>query len=187
MKWTERRLLDMLAERHDRSHGNGTEWAYAEHVANNAGFSKTNTLDAMAMHLWHSKGLALHGYEVKCSRSDWLRELGRPEKAEAFTSPSEYQALVCRYVAGEPLVDYFWVVAAPDVVKRGELPEPWGLLVANESRLRQVKAAAPLRPIVVDGMTARMPAVPRGLMAAFMRAQAKTVVRTAARKQEGTT
>lgn len=72
----------------------------------------------------------LHAYEVKCSRSDWLRELKEPEKAEAA-------ALLC---------DKFSVVAADNkIVAEGELPHTWGLLVVRSGKLVCVKDA-PLLP-----------------------------------------
>ncbi len=115
--WTERRLLDRLRERHARRHGNGPAWVYMEHVRDRAGFDARRTIDALAMHLWPSKRHALHAFEVKVARSDWLRELANPEKARAWAE----------------LVDYFWVVAPPGVIKVEELPPHWGLLVANRN------------------------------------------------------
>jgi hypothetical protein len=42
--------------------------------------------DAISMSLWPSHGLELHGYEIKVSKYDWLREIARPQKAERFAA-----------------------------------------------------------------------------------------------------
>ena len=70
-----------------------------------------------AMGLWPSRGLHLHGFEIKVSRSDWLRELKSPAKADKMF----------RYF------DRWWLaVADKDIVRNGELPETWGLLVMDK-------------------------------------------------------
>ena len=141
---TEADLLDRLRARHLRRAGNGPRWAYATKVRDRAGFDATRTIDAVAMDTWPSSGLALHGFEVKCSRSDWLRELAQPEKAAAFT---------CR-------VDYFWIVAPQRVVRDDELPERWGLLEARGAGLIAAVQAKRLNPLPLD----------RSFVAALLRA-----------------
>ena len=42
--------------------------------------------DAVIMGLWPSRGLELHGVEIKVSRSDWRREAADPMKAEAIAA-----------------------------------------------------------------------------------------------------
>lgn len=120
--------------------GKDTEWSmcellrkrYAEpafvvmrQVRNKAAFDATNTADAFAMGVWPSRGLHLHGFEIKVSRSDWLKELSQPWKADAF----------------QPHCDYWWVVTSPGVVQPGELPESWGHLERKGPRLVCVKEA----------------------------------------------
>ena len=81
------------------------------------------------MDLWPSKGLLLHGHEVKVSRSDWLRELKEPEKAAEFM----------------PYMNCWWlVVSDPRIVRPGELPDDWGLL-AMRGGLLAVQKPAPKR------------------------------------------
>jgi hypothetical protein len=63
----------------------GPRFAVAPQVRSAAGFDARRTCDFVAMDLWPSKGLHLHGHEIKVSRSDWLRELAEPEKAAEFT------------------------------------------------------------------------------------------------------
>ena len=112
--------------------GNGVagEYALLPQVRNAAGFNASRTFDAVAVSLWPSRGFSIHCYEVKCSRSDWLRELKEPAKAEAA-------ARHC---------DRFSIVAADStIVRDGELPPTWGLLVVHGQSLRTV-VAAPLLP-----------------------------------------
>lgn len=131
VKRTEAELLDMLRQRHVRpGNGGSGEYAFMTHVRNGAGFKSNRTFDAVVMRLWPSRGMVLHAYEVKCSRSDWLRELKEPAKAEAAAE----------------LVDRFSMVVADDtIIRDGELPPTWGLLVAKGSALRMVKDA-PMLP-----------------------------------------
>jgi hypothetical protein len=118
--WTEAALLDALKRRYATQAGNGPRYALATYVRDRAGFDASRTLDAVVMDTWPSSGLALHGFEIKISRSDWRRELADPSKAAAFTR----------------WVDYFWVVAPRNVVRDDELPEGWGLLEPRRGALR---------------------------------------------------
>lgn len=158
-KRTEAQLLELLALRHGESGGNGDAFAFVTHVRNAAGHQANRTIDAMAWGLWPSRGLLVDAFEVKCSRADWLRELKDPAKADAFAD----------------CADRFWIVAANgDVVKDGELPEGWGLLVARgtgtNAKLGLVTAATMLRPHPGDGFRPLPPGMDRSFLAAFARA-----------------
>lgn len=89
--------------------------------------------DAVAVNLWRSRGFAITGFEVKASRSDWLRELKDPAKAEAC-------ARYCHR---------FFLVANENVVKLEELPLGWGLMVPERSGLR-IKRDATVNPHIVE-------------------------------------
>lgn len=112
------------------------QWAFFEQVRNATGYGAvTRTADALAFGLWPSRGLHLHGFEVKCSRGDWLRELRAPEKADE--------------IAG--YCDFWWIAAPAGCVKLDELPQPWGLLeVSEKGRLAQKKGAEALSPAPLD-------------------------------------
>jgi len=156
VKWTERQMLDLLGIRYGRQFGNGDRFAAAEHVRSGAGFDSKRTADFIAMDLWPSNGLALHGHEVKVSRSDWLTELKDPDKAEAF----------------RPFMDYWWlVVCDAAIVREGELPEGWGLMapVSGGGSLRTIRPAKRLHP----------ESMPKSMMAAMLRAAVKTARRSA--------
>jgi hypothetical protein len=118
---TERSITRLLEERYTgkaANSGNGPAWAWVPQVRNAAGFDARRTCDGIAMSLWPSRGLELHGHEIKCSRSDWLMELRDPSKAEQFTV----------------LCDRWWLVtASKDIVKPGELPPGWGHMAVNSA------------------------------------------------------
>ena len=59
----------------------GPAWAVLHEVPNATGAGKVRTADAIAISLWPSRGLEIHGLEIKVSRSDWRRELKQPEKS----------------------------------------------------------------------------------------------------------
>lgn len=131
-------LRALLRDRHLPKR-NRPEWAYLEEVRNAPGFDATRSLDALAVHLWPSRGHEIHGYEIKCSRSDWLRELKDPHKAEAFAG----------------WCDRFWIVAAPGIV-RDELPIAWGLLEPKGSALRVVRQAKATPASITPAERARL-------------------------------
>lgn len=110
------------------------EWAIMFEVGDGTGMNHRRWADAVAMNLWPSRGMEIHGFEIKASRSDWLRELKNPAKAES----------VQRYC------DRWWIVAPPDVVKDGELPPTWGLYEAKDGKLRKAVEAPALTPQPVD-------------------------------------
>lgn len=147
---TEADLLRMLRDRHTKTgNGGAGEYAVLFHVRNAAGFDSTNTFDAVVMQLWPSRGLELHGYEVKCSRKDWQRELAKPEKAEAAAARCDRFSVV---------------VSDQEIIRPGELPPTWGLLVARGGRLHCVRDA----PLLPGADLAR--SVPRPFLVALLRA-----------------
>ena len=125
-KWTSDMLLDRLRARcAPPAHAFFPEFRSATGA-------HARSLDALSVSLFASRGLEVHGYEIKVDRADLKRELADPEKAEAV-------AKFC---------DRFWLVV-PDVEVVGdhladELPDPWGWLVASGEGLRQVRKAKPL-------------------------------------------
>lgn len=86
-----------------------------------------------------------HGFEIKVSRSDWLNEIKDPSKAETFRPYCHYWSLV---------------IADKTMVKDGELPNGWGLLVPKGNRIYTViKAPENLEVLPM----------PSGMMTSFMR------------------
>lgn len=121
-----------------RSKYSGQHWAFVAQVPNGTAMNKSRTCDGMAMGLWPSKGLHLHGFEIKVSRSDWLAEIQLPEKAVAFS----------RYC------HFWWIVAPPGIIKLEEVAAEWGVQEVTKSgqRLRVKKAASllSLEPVGPD-------------------------------------
>lgn len=153
-KHTERSVLDALRRRHNpKERGNGPEWAFVEHVRNAAGFNANRTIDAMGLSLWPSRGMELHGYEVKTSRADFRREIADPAKMDAFAH----------------VLDRFWIVAPKSIVPVAELPSTWGLLeVMDDGTAIRQKVAAPL-------LTEKRASIPRTLLVPLLRASGAIV------------
>lgn len=117
-------LHDMIARKYP-----APEWATTFEVANRTG-SASRYADAMAFNLWNSRGHALLGFEIKVSRSDWLRELKDPAKSAPI----------------QRFCDRWFVVTEPGIVKLDELPLTWGLMERKSRGLSVVKDAPKLKP-----------------------------------------
>ena len=119
-------LLDLL-----RSRFSPPSFAFLTNVGIATGMACDRWADAMAMGLWPSRGLRLHGFELKVSRQDWLRELKKPSKAEKHVH----------------YCDHWWlVVSDAEIVKDGELPPTWGLIAAKGGKLHTKTEAPQLEP-----------------------------------------
>lgn len=101
------------------------QWSIFFEVAEGTGSNPGRYADAVAMGLWPSQGLEIWGFEVKVYRSDWLRELKQPRKAEAV-------AAYC---------DKWWIAASEDVVQTDEVPPAWGLMTWDGKVWRTAKKA----------------------------------------------
>ena len=116
----------------------GDQWCTFREVRDGTGFAKrTNRYaDLLAMSIWPSRGIYLEGVEIKVQRSDWLRELENPKKADAFHK-------YCRY----------WFVAAPKgVVEASEVPETWGYLEVTPKRCTVQKRPKENQPEPFDSL-----------------------------------
>lgn len=85
--------------------------------------------DLVRISMWLSRGTGIDAHEIKVTRSDWLRELDDPAKAEAWW----------------PYCTRWWLVTPPGLVHDGELPAGWGLMELPKSGRRfkvRVQAAA---------------------------------------------
>ena len=114
------------------------QWGLFPQVRNATGYQMggtPRTADAMALNVWPSQGMPLHGIEIKVSRSDVLSELKKPEKSD-------------------PLAKYchqWWLaVGSKALVDPSELPPTWGLLVPHGKGLRVAKKAQPMDPVPLD-------------------------------------
>lgn len=163
VKYTEADMLKFLSWRYtQKSQGLNDRWIRAEHVRNGVGFYGYNEktgkcddyrglriADFIAIDTHQSKGLEVHGHEVKVSRSDWLHELADPSKADAFK----------RYC------NRWWLVV-PDasIVRPGELPDGWGLLALRSGALHAFHRAPTLDPLPI----------PKPIWISLMRSASKT-------------
>jgi hypothetical protein len=159
---TERTMLDLVHRRFAESNGMAPRYVVAEHVGLDPTYP-ARRLDAVVADTWRSSAFALHGIEVKISRSDLVRELAVPSKAGVF----------CDHL------DYFWIAVPDRKVLRGlTLPPKWGVLTVafntagTELHLRSARSAKRLRPAVVN--TLDTDPLPRKIQASMLRAVRKT-------------
>lgn len=102
------------------------EYALMWEVGEGTGAASGRYADAIIMSLWPSRGLEVHGVEIKVSRADWRREAADPTKAEA----------IARYC------DRWYVHTAPGVVPDvSELPPAWGLREYSGRGWRTIREA----------------------------------------------
>lgn len=121
------------------------EAAICFEVAQGTGHMAHRHLDAIVMDLWPSRGLALHGIEIKVNLYDWRREKADPEKAEQ----------VARFC------DFFSIAAPAGLVPREELPAAWGLMEVSEQGAVKI-AVRPTKTEVQPITRAFMAAMLRG-------------------------
>lgn len=119
-------------------------------VAAATGFDARRHIDAIAMDLWPSRGLALTGIEIKVSLGDFRREIKDPAKAEEL-------AQYC---------DYFIIAAPKNLIARADLPMAWGLLEFDEDGSGRMNVAPTKTPAKEIG---------RPLLAAIMRASSRGI------------
>lgn len=176
LKVTSAQVLDAIATRHpmDGFGGKPGRWVFVREVQAETGqYSDTQRFDAVAIGLVPSVKYARVVYEVKVSRSDWLREL-RPVywwhwHARFMRRVTAEQAAAIRAEAGTgdvitegrkwdlalAMSTEFWVAAPPFVVRPEELPPEAGLV-----EVRPWGPSRELRPKVVVKAPVRETPVP---------------------------
>lgn len=163
---TEHELYALLERKVSEDRGNGPATVIVPQVRSDAGFDARRTLDAVALSLWPSRGMRLHGYEIKCSRSDWLNELKNPAKAEEFATKLDFFSIV---------------IADRNMIEPGELPETWGLLARSKNGRGLTSVVAPTLFGPIQRATHKTP-LPEGFDRGFLVA----LMRQAARRQKAT-
>jgi hypothetical protein len=96
------------------------KWALFTEVGNGTGSAQTRRADAIAVALWESFKMLICGFEIKSNRSDWLKELKTPEKANEMIK----------------YCNKWYVVANEGIVREEELPENWGWYEADNKNKR---------------------------------------------------
>ena len=107
------------------------EYATLFEVGDATGGRHSRWADAVSMACWPSRGLAIIGFEIKASRSDWLRE----------------KKNVAKSVPVQQYCDRWLLVTAPNVVADGELPDTWGHLELSGNKLITRREATQLDPV----------------------------------------
>lgn len=111
---TEHVLEQLLAERYPLP-----EWVFLPQVSNSTGTYHSRTADAIALNCYPSRGMELHGFEIKVTKQDWLHELRDPAKS----------------VAVQQYCDRWWlVISRDDFVEQGTLPPTWGMMAVRYSK-----------------------------------------------------
>jgi hypothetical protein len=110
------------------------EYAFLTEVSNATGANIRGRADALAMSLWPSRGLELIGFEIKVSRSDWVREKNNPVKAELIAS-------YCHR--------WYLVASTSSFVAQDEVPPLWGYICPKgDSKKLSIEKPAPLQTSV---------------------------------------
>ena len=92
---------------------------------------KARRFDAIAITLWPSSGLYVHGFEIKVTKADWRNEKAKPSKSAALMRWCDGYSLVC----------------PPDVAGVEDLLPGWGLIHATEEGLRKKLDPPKLDPV----------------------------------------
>lgn len=130
MKLTTEQVRERL---HNKYAGDGT--ILLDEVRNSTGSYHCTTADALLFNLWPSGGFEIHGFEIKVTRNDLLKEIQRPRKAENISQ----------------FCDRWWlVVGDKSIVELAELPSHWGLMIPYGNGLSIKKSPALQKPPPLD-------------------------------------
>jgi hypothetical protein len=145
-------IVKLIRQRYPNNRPDGFQkYAVLEQVPATTGYGQRRWIDAVVFDLWPSEGLLRSAFEIKVSRSDFLRELQNPLKHK-WVMDSFHE---------------FWFVAPQNVIQLPELPPNVGWLYPRGGKL-VVKRHAVKNP---------NPKLDDTLLAAFMRAAAKEIDR----------
>lgn len=120
MSMTTRELLERLRRHYIKPGADLPGGIFLPEVGWNNG-SGRGGCDAIYVGFTSTSGRILVGHELKVSRSDWLNELNKPGKADAWADECH---------------EWWLVVADPEIVHDGELPAGWGLMSPGRSKTR---------------------------------------------------
>lgn len=107
------------------------EWVFLPQVRSSTG-TANRIADGMAFNMYHSTGYEIIGFEIKVSRSDWLSELKDMSKSNEIMEYCD---------------KWYLVVSDASIVKDGELPKNWGLLVLKDDKLVQKIRPTPQKTV----------------------------------------
>ena len=112
-------LVALLRNRFESKNGLYNQAVVLEQVPDGTGMNQNRWIDVAVFEMWPSKGLTRSAFEIKVSRSDFIRELQNPDKHKW-----------CRDSFHE-----FWFVASKDVIQIEELPVGIGWMYPHGGRL----------------------------------------------------
>lgn len=145
-QYTASDLLDRLRHKY----GDRQRYAFLTEVGNATGMYCRSWVDAVVVNLWPSDGLYRHGFEIKVSRGDLVKELQTPSK-------NEWVRAHCHS---------FTFVAPKSIVKdASELPKGAGWLYPRGDNLVTGRVAELRQDAVLDEL----------LLAAFIRSAVKSI------------
>lgn len=149
MKEHDESTLTKMVIKHWGAHDARARHIVAVQVANGAGFGYNRILDVIVFDTWPSKGLLLHGLEIKVSEADFRKELQDTRKFADFA----------------PHLDTFSIVAPQGIVKKELLHDRWGLYTPTSvgDKLRTAK-----KPLMLHDGTRKE--ISKSIMASFVRA-----------------
>lgn len=107
-------LLALLHRHYIKPGLNMPGGVFLPEVGQNGNWGAGSRCDAIYAGFTSSSGRILIGHELKTSRADWLNELKKPGKADAWADECH---------------EWWLVVNDPNIVRDGELPAGWGLMV----------------------------------------------------------
>jgi hypothetical protein len=111
-------MRDLVRAQYPADRGVSLSHVVVEEVAPGTGWSSTQRwADVVVLGMWPSKGLDLHGYEVKASKADLKKELADPSKHEALA----------RYC------DTWTLVAWDEAVLADGIPDWWGIKLTRQA------------------------------------------------------
>jgi hypothetical protein len=145
-------LVNLIRKRYPLNRPDGFQrHVVLEQVADGTGIYQGRWIDAVVFDLWPSKGLLRSAFEIKVSRSDFLRELQNPIKYKWATEAFHE----------------FWFVAPQNVIQLPELPPNVGWMFPRAGKLAIKRHAVQNSNPKLDDV----------LLASFMRAAAKEIDR----------
>lgn len=112
-------------------------------VRDSTGALAGRSADAIAIHQWPSRLWAIHGFEIKVSRSDLARELANPKKADVMWH----------------YCDYWWLAVPQGLVSDRDVPEGWGIFTVGDDTYRALRKPSFHKATMFD----------RGFMMSFAR------------------
>lgn len=150
------------------------EYAILWEVGEATGAGSGRYADAVIMSLWPSRGLELHGVEIKVSRSDWKREAADPKKAEAV-------AKFCDR----------WYIHTPKglIADVSEVPPAWGVREFDGQQWTTLKeaektGAAPVTRGFLAAMLRRADVLHRNMIDDAVRAAREAEIEEARKRRE---